>query len=1346
MQRGPLISVIVPVYRTEKYLKKCLDSILKQTYENIEVVIVNDASDDDCEYIIKQYIQKYENVKYVRHSKNRGLFKARVSGAEEATGDYIAFVDSDDYISLDFYRVLIKKALDTDSDIVVCNTVFEDVDGSQTVRQLYRLCFEKDELAGEEIRNRFFSQEGYCFSWHTVWNKIYSKKLWDKCFEYYKKLDQHIIMTEDIAFSSLLLYNAEKLTCEYSASYFYCKHPDASTDAENIKFSKFEKNMHDLKCVFDFVESYLTKEGASDDIKKAFLEFRKKYSRMYRSLQEYKFPGDRKAKEMVNKFLPGYYKPQNKDEFCFDVVNADFAQGLDYAKKIMLDPQIRYVSFDIFDTLILRRVYNPADIFIFLNYEFDKLTAGKYSIPFRTMREISEKKAREEFKGKCEDVTLKEIYDTMYSAFSVEKDIVYKMYELEKEYEYRFCTVRKIGKELYDFAYDIGKKIIIISDMYLEYDTVLNVLQKNGFDKHEALFLSSKERCLKYSGMLFRKALRQINCRPQAVLHIGDTWNTDISAAERLGIKTFFLPKAKESFENIINDIKTNDCAWVDKYIAGPFSDGGTARKSVGYRLMLSMVANKFFDNPFPCLNKKSDFNCDPYFIGYYAVGMHCLGLAKWMHDIAVQNKYSCIYFLARDGYLPMKIFEIYSKAFANQIKCKYLHASRKLTLPFTIEDKNDLYDLPIEKNSHTPLSVCNLLSFCIKNEAESFEADLLNNRFVPDKTFKNDMEFYRLIDFIAQNRFDPQKLKQKKDILKKYYSCIEDNSIVFDMGYSGRIQSAICRAAGKRVDAFFVHTDHDRCEYFQNKCGFKVYSFYDSIPASSDVMREYMLSAIEPACSDIELSDDGNCRCVYDKDDISYPEKFVVRNIQRGAVEFADDFISLFSDKTDEIDFVPQEVSYPFEYFLRFGKYEDRKIFNLCSLEDRCYGNIVSVNAETIFNNQLCDVTPYQLPVDFYDLKKISLDIHSDEYPAAEEKDVSDNEPQDSSKFAAMFLDKIERNDSLADKLLKCGSNTSNIVLWQALQEMINPVTIKNWYINHPGDFDEEEYNIYLTTSLNQIRENSDLTYLDKLLARMNGKPLLPVGIGFSCDREKSDFALDVNSQKTLCAIAERCKSVGAAGEYAAELLSGFGVKNVRIIGTPSVYTNLKDITDMNNADVAELRSVAASFKPFYGVFTEKEKQLLKYFADNKFKLIETTNLKLERASVRNDELFAYLSEYAKTKNIYFTAKEWKKNIRGIDFAIGMVFQNNVMALSEKIPALFICYETSDKDICRFLGLPYIDVESFDPQKSIYHYYTLADYSSFKSKFEQNFAAYMDFLKENGVTLPQIKNRIIEK
>ena len=93
------ISVIVPIYNVEKYIKRCLDSILMQKYQNLELILINDGSTDNVEEIIKTYIEKYPNIiKYIK-KENTGLSDTRNTGMEIATGDYIMFVDSDDYIS-----------------------------------------------------------------------------------------------------------------------------------------------------------------------------------------------------------------------------------------------------------------------------------------------------------------------------------------------------------------------------------------------------------------------------------------------------------------------------------------------------------------------------------------------------------------------------------------------------------------------------------------------------------------------------------------------------------------------------------------------------------------------------------------------------------------------------------------------------------------------------------------------------------------------------------------------------------------------------------------------------------------------------------------------------------------------------------------------------------------------------------------------------------------------------------------------------------------------------------------------------------------------------------------------
>ena len=96
------LSLVIPVYGTEKYLKRCLDSIIKQSWPEIEIIIVNDCSPGNVTEIVNEYKKKYSNIVYCIHEKNKGLFQARITGAEKATGTYIAFLDSDDYVTRDF--------------------------------------------------------------------------------------------------------------------------------------------------------------------------------------------------------------------------------------------------------------------------------------------------------------------------------------------------------------------------------------------------------------------------------------------------------------------------------------------------------------------------------------------------------------------------------------------------------------------------------------------------------------------------------------------------------------------------------------------------------------------------------------------------------------------------------------------------------------------------------------------------------------------------------------------------------------------------------------------------------------------------------------------------------------------------------------------------------------------------------------------------------------------------------------------------------------------------------------------------------------------------------------------
>lgn len=123
LKNRPKVSVIVPIYNVEKYLDKCIESLLKQTLKEVEIILVDDESPDNCPEMCDLYVQKYTNVKVV-HKKNQGLGLARNSGIEIAEGEFITFIDSDDYISENALEILYLKAVQNHSQAVFYNITF----------------------------------------------------------------------------------------------------------------------------------------------------------------------------------------------------------------------------------------------------------------------------------------------------------------------------------------------------------------------------------------------------------------------------------------------------------------------------------------------------------------------------------------------------------------------------------------------------------------------------------------------------------------------------------------------------------------------------------------------------------------------------------------------------------------------------------------------------------------------------------------------------------------------------------------------------------------------------------------------------------------------------------------------------------------------------------------------------------------------------------------------------------------------------------------------------------------------------------------------------------------------
>ena len=987
---GPLISVVVPVYGTEKYFTRCMDSLLEQTYPNLEILVVNDGSKGDIRERIQKYTAPDSNsgigptVRFLDFSENAGLLRARVLGAREAAGEFIAFVDSDDYVSSDFYRVLLARALETSAEIVIGGTVREEGD-SRYIYNYHDSAFLFEELVGEDVQKAFFSQELMNYSWHTIWNKLYRKSLWDLCMPEFEKVRAHVVMTEDIFFSSILFMHAKKAVTADSAVYFYCVNDNASTDAREISFAKFKKNMHDMQIVFDEVESYLDRSGASgeensfkeergafDEVKKGFPGGRAHYARMWRGLAEGVFQGDeaQKAAEILDRFEYGKSRDisgkrnmagkdgsekvrkgrieKAQDDYFFESVQTPWNGGLDNIKREIRESRALFVSFDIFDTLVVRPFYDPSDIFLLLNPKAQELLGTFFS--FDRIRKEGETLARKYYGTKYgwEDITLQEIYTFISEHYGIERETADRIMHLEEELEIRFCSVRRSGRELLEYAQAVGKRVILISDMYLEEETIRKILAKCGISGFEKIFISCEYRKLKRGGGLFLKAASEIGVRPHDLFHIGDTWESDILGSGKAGVRSIFFPKAREVFENKIQGCRTNRLGIIGETVFTGNRTGGALMKNPGFRCMLAIAANMYFDNPYRTFNSETDFNMDPYLMGFYPLGMHMLGISKWLLETVRENGYEHLVFFARDGYLPMKAFQMYLTCVSPEQReffdLSYMQASRRAVMPVLLRERVNFYRMPVEYRAHTPLTLLQVLAFAVDEEkmkAPSLRSLLQKEGVDPEKPFESPEELHAFIDFFFGNLYDQKKHREAVRRVRQYYGRIPDQTLAFDMGYSGRIQSAVCTAAGKRVDAAFLHEDYETSVQARANGGFKIRSFYDYRPAVSGLIREHIFSDVNGSCHGF----DENGNPLQEDSRQPVPSRFVVSRMQEGAVRFIMEFGNQFRDFPDVLDFSGEEVSMPFEGLLRCPDPADLQVFSASYFEDLVFGASEEIN-----------------------------------------------------------------------------------------------------------------------------------------------------------------------------------------------------------------------------------------------------------------------------------------------------------------------------------------------------------------------------------------------------------------
>lgn len=234
-----LISIIVPVYNTEKYLKQCMQSLVNQTYKNIEIIVINDGSTDQSQKILEKYLEKDSRVKII-FQENKGISAARNRALELASGRYIMFVDSDDWIELNTCQIALRELKEHNSDIVMWPYKREY---SNSSKDNYFMGMKTVEWSGKEIDDLWRRMIGpvgkelnspqTLDSMITVWGKLYKREL----LQDLQFIDTKIIGTEDTYFN-ISLYLRAKFVLYIPQSLYHYRKEDAKSFTHLYKKEK----------------------------------------------------------------------------------------------------------------------------------------------------------------------------------------------------------------------------------------------------------------------------------------------------------------------------------------------------------------------------------------------------------------------------------------------------------------------------------------------------------------------------------------------------------------------------------------------------------------------------------------------------------------------------------------------------------------------------------------------------------------------------------------------------------------------------------------------------------------------------------------------------------------------------------------------------------------------------------------------------------------------------------------------------------------------------------------------------------------------------------------------------
>ena len=267
----PKISIIIPIYKVEKYLRFCLDSLCVQTLKDIEIICVNDGSPDNCGEILNEY-QKKDKRFYILNQENLGSGPARNNGLDHAKGEFVGFVDPDDWVSPNYFEILYNRATICSADISATANIIK-VHKYQTKKSVG---FQSEKIiVSDQKRKNLIYRSG------VIWNKVFKKKLVDK---YNIRFADTKSTGQDNPFNIISLATANKIATTTMGTYFYRVRSESAINSRSLKDIGIVEIYNDI---FSQIKKLNLEENYFKIIKKrALKDFGNTYSKLHPKFRE----------------------------------------------------------------------------------------------------------------------------------------------------------------------------------------------------------------------------------------------------------------------------------------------------------------------------------------------------------------------------------------------------------------------------------------------------------------------------------------------------------------------------------------------------------------------------------------------------------------------------------------------------------------------------------------------------------------------------------------------------------------------------------------------------------------------------------------------------------------------------------------------------------------------------------------------------------------------------------------------------------------------------------------------------------------------------------------------------